>query len=240
VPIGSTPQAKLKQESLTAYEVAYTGTFQDKTTVGVAVYINDLDDAIHFVTPPNDADPYSAASPPPGWVARGLPPPQLTAMAQAGVFLPRTAFKHVKLPATRQRGVELSLDERFSKALSAFVNYSWQGKEEILDDSSRFPVAELSLAPTHRFNVGATYNGPRYLGSVIVNYTDKEFWSDVLTASYHGFTDAYTLVNGSFGIKWRTITTSIRSNNILNHTVQQHVFGDLLRRSVTAELRFDF
>jgi outer membrane receptor protein involved in Fe transport len=242
LPLGSTPQAKLKQESLTAYEIAYTGTIQGKTTVGVAVYINDLDDAIHFVTLPNDADPYSAAKPPPGWVARGLPPALLTAMAQAGVFLPRTAFTHLNLPATRQRGVELSLDERFSKALSAFVNYSWQGKEEILDDSNRFPVAELSLAPTHRFNVGATYNGPRYLGSVIVNYTDKAFWSDVLTASYHGFTDAFTLVNGSFGIKWNsgTITTSIRSNNILNRTVQQHVFGDLLRRSVTAELRFDF
>jgi outer membrane receptor protein involved in Fe transport len=242
LPIGSTPQPKLRQESLTAYEVAYTGTIQDKTTVGVAVYINDLDDAIHFVTLPNDADPYSAANPPPGWVARGLPPELLTAIAQAGVFLPRTAFTHVNLPATRQRGVELSLDERFSTSLSAFLNYSWQGNEEILDHADRFPVAELSLAPTHRLNAGATYNGPRYLGSVIVNYTDKGFWSDVLTAPYHGFTDAFTLVNGSFGIKWHsgTMTTSIRGNNILNHTVQQHVFGDLLRRSVTAELRFDF
>jgi outer membrane receptor protein involved in Fe transport len=242
LPVGSTPQAKLKQESLTAYEVAYTGTIQDKTTVGVAFYINELDDAIHFVTLPNQADPYSAANPPPGWVARGLPPELLTAMAQAGVFLPRTAFIHLNLPATRQRGVELSLDERFSKALSAFVNYSWQGNERILDGSNQFPVAELSLAPAHRFNVGATYNGPRYLGSVIVNYTDKALWSDVLTTPYHGFTDAFTLVNGSFGIKWNsgTITTSIRGNNILNRTVQQHVFGDLIRRSVTAELRLDF
>lgn len=52
---------------------------------------------------------------------------------------------------------------------------------------------------------------------------------------------AFTLVNGSFGVKWNNgaITTSIKSN-ILNKTVQQHVFGDLLRRSVTGELRFDF
>jgi hypothetical protein len=75
-----------------------------------------------------------------------------------------------------------------------------------------------------------------------VNYTDKGFWTDVLTPGYHGFTGAFTLVNGSFGVKWSggTITTSLKSNNILNRTVQQHVFGDLLRRSVTGEVRFDF
>jgi len=36
---------------------------------------------------------------------------------------------------------------------------------------------------------------------------------------------AYTLVNGSFGVRWAggKVTTSIKSNNILNRTVQQHV-----------------
>ena len=37
LPIGATPQAKLTEESLTAYEVAYTGTFADRTTVGAGV-----------------------------------------------------------------------------------------------------------------------------------------------------------------------------------------------------------
>ena len=36
-----------------------------------------------------------------------------------------------------------------------------------------------------------------------MNYSDKAFWSDVLTSPYHGFTDAYTMVNGSFGVKWQ-------------------------------------
>jgi outer membrane receptor protein involved in Fe transport len=242
LPIGSTPQAKLREEALTAYEFAYTGTIQDRTTVGVAFYINDFDDNINFVTLPNNADPYTAANPPPGWVERGLPPALLAVMAQAGVFLPRTAFTYLNLGPTRQRGIELSLDQRFSNALSAFVNYSWQGEPKVLDDPNPFPAIELSFPPTNRFNAGATYSGGRYFGSVIVNYTDKAFWSDVLTPAYHGFTDAFTLVNGSFGLKWNNgrITTSIKSNNILNKTVQQHVFGDLLRRSVTGEVRFDF
>jgi outer membrane receptor protein involved in Fe transport len=239
LPIGSTPQAKLKEESLTAYEFAYTGTMRDRTTVGVAFYINDVDDNLNFITLPFNRDPYTAASPPPGWQ---LPPAILAAMAQLGIYLPRTAFTYLNLGPTRQKGVELSLDHRFLNALSAFANYSWQGKPDILDDPNPFPTGELSLPPTNRFNVGGTYNDARFLGSVTVNYTDNGFWSDVLTPAYHGFTEAFTLVNGSFGIKWNggKITTSIKSNNIFNKTVQQHVFGDLLRRSVTGEVRFDF
>ena len=134
------------------------------------------------------------------------------------------------------------MDQRVSSALTAFANYSWQGKPKILDDPNPFPAIELSLPPTHRFNVGGTYSDARLLGALTVNYTDKAFWSDVLTSPYHGFTDAYTLVNGSFGVKWigGKVTTSIKSNNILNKTVQQHVFGDLMRRSVIGELRLDF
>lgn len=239
LPIGSAPQTRLKEESLTAYEFAYTGTFRDRTTAGVAFYINDVDDNINFVTLPFNRDPYTAANPPPGWQ---LPPSILTAMAGLGVYLPRTAFTYLNLGPTRQKGVELSLDHRFSNAVSAFTNYSWQGKPDILEDPNPFPVAELSLPPTNRFNVGGTYNDARFLGSLTVNYTDKGFWTDVLTPAYHGFTDAFTLVNGSFGVKWRggTITTSVKSNNIFNQIVQQHVFGDLLKRSVTGEVRLDF
>ena len=46
VPIGTTTRTALKEESLTAYEFAYTGTFQNRTTLGAAFYINDMDDNI--------------------------------------------------------------------------------------------------------------------------------------------------------------------------------------------------
>ena len=126
--------------------------------------------------------------------------------------------------------------------MSAFANYSWQGDPEILDDPNPFPLAELSLPPTNRFNLGGAYNGARLLGTLGVNYSDGGFWTDVLTPAYHGFTDSYTLVNGSFGVRWAggKMTTTVKVNNILNQTVQQHVFGDLMRRSVTGEVRFDF
>ena len=91
------------------------------------------------------------------------------------------------------------IDDNFN-----FANYSWQAKPTVLDDPQPFPSAELTRPPTNRFNVGFTYDGLRLLGSGTVNYSDRAFWSDVLSGPYHGFTDAYTMVNGSVGVKWAT------------------------------------
>ena len=67
----------------------------------------------------------------------------------------------------------------------------------------------------------------------------RAFWADVLTPDYHGFCAAYAPVDAAFGVKWRAgaVTTSVKVTNLLNRTIQQHVFGDLLRRTVFAELK---
>jgi outer membrane receptor protein involved in Fe transport len=236
LPIGTTAQAELTEESLTAYEVAYTGTVNDRTTVGLAFYVNDLDDNINFVQLPPNLDPYTAANPPPGWA---LPPSIITTMATLGRYLPRTAYTYLNLGPTRQKGIELSVDHRVNRALTAFANYSWQGKPTVLDDPDPFPEQELSLPPTNRFNIGFNYDDERYLGSLSVNYSDDAFWSDVLTSEYHGFTDAHTLVNGSVGMKWQQgrVTTLLKMNNIFNQEIQQHVFGDIIKQSAIFEVR---
>ena len=147
----------MREESVTAYEVAYTGTFAGRTTAGVAFYVNDVDDNINFAQLPNTRDPYTAANPPPGWL---LGPDVLALMAQRGIFLPRTAYTYLNLGPLRQKGIELSIDHRISRGLSAFANYSWQAKPTVLDDPQPFPSAELALPPTNRVNVGFTYDGP--------------------------------------------------------------------------------
>ncbi len=239
LPIGTTPQQPLREESLTAYELAYTGTFRNDTMVAVAFYVNDLHDNINFSQLANNLDPYTAANPPPGWL---LPPAVLAGLAQQGIFLPRTAFTYLNLGPLRQKGVEVSVDHRFSPATTGFANYSWQGRPKVLDAAEPFPSGEIAIPPTHRFNAGFSFNRARLIGSASVNYTAKAFWSDVLSAAYHGYTDAYTLVNGSFGVKWprAKIVTSIKVTNLLNAEIQQHVFGDLIKRSGVAELRFTF
>ena len=91
-------------------------------------------------------------------------------------------------------------------------------------------------------NVGVGFNNDRFIGSGSVNYADEAFWVDVLDASTHGATDAYTMVNASFGVKWSEgrIITTIKGTNLLNETIQQHIFGDIIKRSLMAELRFKF
>jgi outer membrane receptor protein involved in Fe transport len=236
LPIGATPQPKLTEESLTAYEIAYTGTFLSKTTIGAAFYVNDLTHSINFVQLDPRLDAYSAANPPPGWQ---LPPSILSALALQGRFLPRTAFTYQNLGPLRQKGIELSLDHRIDQNLSLFVNYSWQGTPQVLEDANPYPAAELAYPPTNRFNAGFSADYGHFLGNLSVNYSDKAFWSDVLTAPFAGFTDSYTMVNGTLGARWmgNKLTTSVKVTNLFNQDIQQHVFGDILKRMVVFEVK---
>jgi outer membrane receptor protein involved in Fe transport len=238
IPINGVPQAELTEESLTAYEVAYTASI-GRTTATAAFYVNDLDHNINFVQLPSNLDPYTAQNPPPGWP---LPPAILAVLAQRGIFLPRTAFTYLNLGPVREKGLELSLDQRIAAGITAFVNYSYQAKPAVLDSATPFPTDELALPPTNRFNIGASVDGRRLLGSAAVQYADSAFWSDVLTSAYHGFTDAFTMVNGSFGVKWMQgrVTTMVKVTNLLNQDIQQHVFGDILKRSIVGEVRFQY
>jgi iron complex outermembrane receptor protein len=254
IPINGQTQKTLKEESLTAYEIGYTGTFAGKTTFQVAFYINDQDDNINFFQLANDVDPYTPQNPPPGWdalfaplgplaipVSRGT----LAVMAQRGIFLPRTAFTYLNLGPIRNKGAEVGIDHAFNREWSAYANYSWQDDPVVRDaasDQIAYPPAELALPPTHRVNAGINWNTSRFVGSANVNYSGEAFWSDVLNAPYHGFTDSYTLLNANFGVKWSggKLVTSLKAINLLNQDVQQHVFGDILKRSVVAELRYSF
>ena len=237
VPVGAEPRPGITEESLTAYELRYTGTFGRRTTAGAAVYLNRLDDSINLAQLPLTADPYTAANPPPGWL---LPPQVLSFLSLAGAALPRTALTYVNLGPTRQLGTEFWVDQRISRSASAWFNYSWQGDPEVLEADSPFPPTELTLPPTHRINVGVSLDGSRFLGSASVSAATAAFWSDVLTPEYHGYSNGYSMVNGSFGVKWSggAVTTLVKVTNLLNESIQQHIFGDILRRTVTAEVRF--
>ncbi len=237
--IGGQPQATLTESAVTAYEIGYTGTFARRTTVTAAFYVNRHDHDINFVQLPNSLDPYTTANPPPGWA---LPASLIDVIALRGIYLPRTAFTYLNLGPTLSKGLELSLDQQFTKGFSAFVNYSYQAKPKVLDDPNPYPAAELAFPPANRLNAGLTLNGERYLANAVVSYTDTAFWSDVLTSQYHGFTDAYSLVNVSVGRKWAggRYTTSMKVTNLLNQDIQQHIFGDITKRSVMGEVRVSY
>jgi outer membrane receptor protein involved in Fe transport len=145
--IGEPNGHSLKEESLTAYEIGYTGTFKNRTTVGLAYYINDTEDNINFITD-LCRKRYTAANPPPGWP---LPPVVLELLFQTrGVCLP-AEFTYSNLGKLRNKGFEASIDHSFNRSLSAFANYSWQDDPEAKDNNT--PAAEIgpaSASPVQR------------------------------------------------------------------------------------------
>ena len=250
----------LEEESLTAYEIGYTGTINGRTTLGASFYINDTDDNINFIANPGPGQfqvPfYTPQAPPPGFLPITVGPPfspvpvpfgtfVVAGLAQRGILLPRN-LTYMNIGKIRNKGVELSVEHSFDRNWNAYANYSWQGEPEPQDpvgSPERYPTEEISLSPANRFNAGVSFNNDRFIGSGSVNWTDDAFWVDVLDRSTHGPTDAYTMVNASFGVKWGSdgrIVTSIKGTNLLNEKIQQHIFGDIIKRSLMAELRARF
>src|SRR5690606_20617973 len=137
------------------------------------------------------------------------------------------------------KGFEVGIDGAITREWSAYANYSYQPEPEAIG----FPQSEINLPPANRVNAGVHYGGDRFLGSLSLSYQDEAFWRDVLDSRYSGPTDAFTLLNGSFGIRWgraRRIVTTIRATNLLNDDIQQHVFGDVSKLQVVGELRVGF
>ena len=134
-------------------------------------------------------------------------------------------------------GVELWLDQGLSRSTRIRLAYSGQARPRIRDDERPYPIEQVSLPPAHRLSAIGTFHGSRFLGSASLTTATRAFWADVLTPDCHGFSDAYTSVAAAFGVRWRAgaVTTSVKVTNLLNRTIQQHVFGDLLRRAVFAE-----
>jgi iron complex outermembrane receptor protein len=230
LPITSVGNENLEEQLLDAYEIAYTGAVGGRSTVSAAFYVNRTKNDIFFTEVTSAR--YTATNPPPGWPL----PPGAIAFVPGASFPAR--FTYQNFGRVTQRGLELGVDTTVNPHVNLFANYSWQGEPE----PDGFDISELNIPAEHRFNVGVGLNYRRVLGNLSVNHSGDAFWQDVLDARYHGTTDAYTLVNGGFGLRWmdEQLTTSVKVINLTNEDVQQHVFGDILKRQIIGELRVVF
>ena len=264
IPIGVVGNPSLVQESLTAYEVGWSGALNDWIGASAAFYVNDMRDSIDFT----DHTFWSGANPPAGWneafseVAQfigrlgavlppGTLPPAIAAIAQnpaylidalgplAGVQLPAT-FTYINRTSARNSGVELGLSGRRGN-VGGFLNYSWQA-EPVVEGFGEEDADEISIPAAHRINVGLDAGVGAFDIGLALNYTDRAYWTDVLTAEYHGWTEAFTMVNATLAVNLMEgrFQPSIRMINLLNREIQNHVFGDVLRRQIIGGLRYRF
>ena len=230
LPIHSAGNQDLTVEKLDAYEIGYTGFVAGRATLSAAFYFNKVKNSIFFSELTSAR--YTATNPPPGW-----PLPAAVIALVPGASFP-AEFTYLNFGHMTEKGLELGIDGSLNRNLSLFANYSWQGTPEPSD----FDISELNIPPENRFNVGFNFNYQRMLGNFSVNYAGAAFWQDVLDARYHGTTDAYTILNGGFGLRWMNdqLTTTVKVINLANQDVQQHVFGDVMKRQVIGELKVGF
>lgn len=234
IPIRPVGNPDLKETSLDAYEIGYTGVVAGPTILSAAFYVNKTTNDILFTE--NRELRWTAANPPPGWTAIPLPPVVITAVTQGQGF--PASFTYKNFGETTQKGLELGVDTAVNDYVKLFANYSYQAKPE----PKGFDISELNLPAKNRFNLGTSFTYDRFLGNFSVSYSDSAFWQDVLDDRFHGSTKSYTLVNAGFGVRWASdkLTTSVKATNLGNQNVQQHVFGDVIKRQVVGELRVQF
>jgi iron complex outermembrane receptor protein len=233
IPIRATGNPDLTETSVDAYELGYSGVVANgRAILSAAFYVNKAKDDIFFTEQTELR--WTATRPPPNF-AFGLLPPAVIALTPARSF--PAAFTYQNFGKTTQKGIELGVNTTINRHVGAFVNYSYQA-----EPTASFELSELNLPAQNKFNVGINFNRDRFLGDVNITYSDSAFWQDVLDDRYHGTTEGYTLVNGGFGVRWldNRLTTSVKGTNLANQTIQQHVFGDIIKRSVVGELRVNF
>jgi outer membrane receptor protein involved in Fe transport len=228
----------LKVPSLDAYEVGYSAVMaKDRVHLGAAFYINDTRHDIYWQL----TDSYTSQNPPPGWP---LPPFVLDMLIAVNAFGPGIGLPSLSVARnrsegskTRNKGIELNVDARLSRAIDVFSNYSWQAKPA----TTGFDVSEVNLPPTNRFNAGINFDYKRYLGNVSVGYVGRAYWQDITL--YGGWTDAYTVINLSAGVRLDRsgkYMAMLKISNLANALVQNHIYGDIIKRQISGEFRMRF
>ena len=231
LPVSIQGNPDLKEQSLDAFEIGYTGALLKRATVSAAFYVNNLKNDILFTQ--DRSVRLHGAEPSAGLAAaaggdRGGARRQLS----GPLHLPELRQEHAaRLRARRERAGE-SRHRRLRQLLLA----GHAGSEGLRSERAEHPGARIASTPA------STSRTRRFLGDLSVNYSGSAFWQDVLDDPYHGTTEAYTLVNGGFGVRWADskVTTSVKVINLANQDVQQHVFGDILKRQVVGEMRVQF
>ena len=228
LPVAAVGNPSLRQETMTAVELGYSGVIGSRATVSAAVYWNTTDDGIFFT----QVGRYSSASPPSTWPAL-IPTFAIGLIPSPG--LP-SAFSYRNLGTVKDKGVELGVDAAVTRTVNAYANYSYQADPVV----EGFDPSEANFPANTRVNVGFNFSHARYLGNVSVSYTDDAYWQDVLDSRFAGRTEAFTLVNAGVGVRWggERVVTSLKVTNLTNREIQQHIYGDIMRRQIVGEVRF--
>ncbi len=209
----------LDVEALQAFEVGYGAKF-GRINLSASVYRNELRNRTSFAV----KSFYDRVNPPGDWpiFLHGGAVPVVPPDVFPSTFQYRNSGKVI------YEGLDLSVKGPLSKRWSLFGNVSFQ--ERVFGGGN--------TPPKHRWNLGLNYSGQRGFAYAKFNYTSRAFWRDILDDRFNGPTDAFTRIGVGCGVYLLgdKLTLSLRGSNVLDERVQQHVFGDIISRVLTAQV----
>ena len=219
--VGST---NLEMEKQDAVEVGYTGALGSHATVFATVYDQRISNNIWFLP----VSFYGPGAPPPGWP---YDPDVVPVMA--------SVFSFVNLAEVRDRGVELACQFEWAP-ISVQGSYTFQA-DPLLDPGGNLPL-QINQPPRHQSGVALTYHVNEWTVSGDLHYSDEAFWTDVLTPPFWGGTAAYRRVNArvSYRLPNRFWELWLSATNLFDEKIKSHVFGDTVRRKVTAGVHWQW
>jgi len=217
--LGSTD---LEMERQDAFEIGYTTVIGSAVTVSGTVYDQRIKNNIWFL-------PVSFYGP-------GVPPPGWPFDPNAVPLLPHV-YTFVNLGEVRDRGVELEANvERAGWTLQG--SYTFQ-QEPRLEQDTGLPL-QINRPARHKGGVGAAYVSGNWTFGGDLHFTDDAFWADVLTPEFWGSTNAYWSVNAraSYRVAQSPWALWIAATDLFDERIQSHVYGDIVRRKVTAGVQW--
>ena len=217
--LGST---ELDMEKQDGFEAGYTGVFAARATLSATAYAQRIANNIWFLP----VSFYGPGTPPPGWP-----------YGDANVPLLPHVFTFVNLGEVVDRGIELSGQFEYAP-LSVHGSYTFQATPRLESDTN--PPLQINRPPRHQGGAGLTYRRNGWTAAGDLRYTGEAFWSDVLTPPFWGTTDGFWNLNGraAYRLTNRNWELWLSGTNLLDEKIKSHVFGDIVRRRVTAGLRW--
>jgi outer membrane receptor protein involved in Fe transport len=221
VPTVILGDANLSPQTIDAFEVGYTGAV-GTASVSLSWYRHATKGLIQLPV----TEFYTSAAPPPAWP---LPREVVNALG-----LPKT-FRWSSVGDLDESGFELGLDAPLQRGVSVAATYSLQGEPDV--EAVMGAAVPVNLPPRRRASARLHVDRNRVLGSAVATFTDRAFWTDVL--AFQGWTPSFWLLDASAGIRFKDgrVTWLVKGSNLADRRVQHHIFGDVIRRRLTTELR---
>jgi outer membrane receptor for ferrienterochelin and colicins len=229
VPLAIVGNDDLRETRSLGLEAGYTAELLTRHTLQATVYRTTARDLIQSVP----SAFYSALDAPRGWPfpASIIPP----------FSLPKT-FSFINTGELRNQGVELALNSGWEHGMWSTASYTFQARPVLSDvnPAVRIPVNE---PPRHQLAGSFGWNVEQWRGALSVVSASRAFWNDVFPADsrLRGYSGAYALVNTSvaYRLPGTVVELELKATNLLDRKVQQHVFGDVIRRNVVGLMRID-